>query len=186
MHTSLLSLLTVAGFLSTASGAAPGAILQPDGRVIEKAAEATTKDGRAFEDLRSIQWRPSFFSFVHRDGAASVRSDELPEAMRKGLGSNEEVAKVYDQGSAAATAALARMEAEMAKQEADAVARKERALRRADAIRDLEYMNYESAEYWSQSPFERQLADTITTKMMLEAGISAEDATYSIHQAKLR
>jgi len=124
MNTSLLSLLTVAGFLTTASGGTPGAILQPDGRVIGQAAEATV--------------------------------------------------------------ASPQMEAELARQGAEAVARKERALRRADEIRAFEYENHESMEYRSKSPLERQLADTITTKMMLEAGIPAEDATYYIHRAKLR
>lgn len=75
----------------------------------------TTK-GEVYEDIRSVRVSPVAVSFTHRDGAASVRFDELAEETRARFHYDPAAAADYEAKQAAENAAAEKaFEAEMGK-----------------------------------------------------------------------
>lgn len=145
-----------------------------------------TLDGKIYEGIRSVRVKPSFISFVHRDGSTSVRLENLNASIQKECGYDKAVADIFDAERTAAETAMAKAEQETADSAARIAYSKEQRRRRSMALYNLQFTNYGSNSYWLTTPQHRGLIDAMMARSLSEAGFSAGEAARHLNNAKFR
>jgi hypothetical protein len=137
---------------------------------VEKIERIETTDGRIFEGVSGIKVMPNEIRFMHRDGAASVRMEDLPETLRQAIG--------YDP-----TAAAKQDAEDKANEDAyyEAIEKQEAADRAHSdkvqiAIAKLRKLNYGGALYRTQNGNDRARRDRHAAKLLLDAGCTQPQA----------
>lgn len=144
----------------------------------------TTK-GEVYEGIRSLRVKPSFISFVYKDGSASVRFEKLSEKMRADFSYNKEIADEFDKERDDAEKAMAKIELAMEKAKLRAEAKVALRKRREQAFWELQFTSF-GTNYWLSGPRMRDLSDGISLRALREGGFSAEESVYYLNQAKYR
>lgn len=145
-----------------------------------------TLDGKVYEDVRALRVKPSFISFIHKNGASSVRFENLSEEFRKSCGYSAETAKQFDRERAEAEWATAKAEDDLSRAESQAAMKAEARQMRDDAIQSLQYMNYGSNSYWSGDSRTRQLQDAAAAAYLRKAGVPVGQINGYINGVKFR
>lgn len=108
-----------------------------------------TTDGKVYEDVRSVKATPSFLSFVHREGASSVRFEQLPISIQTAFGYDEAAAKAFDEDRAAAEDAMVKAEVAAAATEQQIAQRK---AARSEARERVYFQSMMQEIEWSAGP----------------------------------
>lgn len=82
------------------------AVTQEGAAAIQKLNRVETVEGKVFEGVSGVKMTPSGISFLHSGGAATVRFEQLPEAIRQQAGYDPAKAAAYDEQKAAEARAL--------------------------------------------------------------------------------
>jgi len=162
-------------------------------RVIDPAAppppeikRLVTLKGKSYEEIRSVRVKPSFMSFVHRDGSASVRFEEVSEDLRKQFSYDKAVADAFDKAREQAETAMRLAEENAAKKAAKAAYSAAIRKSRAQALDALYFTNYGSNRYWLADTRQRDLIDAMMAKSLYEAGFSPDEVQYQLNRARFR
>lgn len=144
-----------------------------------------TLKGEVYEEIRSVRVKPSFISFVHKNGAKSVRFEDVSEAVRLQFGYNKEIAAAFDRERSKAEKAMAKMELAMERAKAKAEANQALLKRRETAFWELQMTSF-GTNYWLSDSRLRGLADAVRLKALQDGGYSPEESAYYLYQAKYR
>lgn len=148
--------------------------------------QLVTLDGKTYEDIRSVRVKPSFISFVHRDGSASVRFEAVSEGLRKLFHYDKAAADTFDKArEQAETAMLIAERNETARVERIAYTAEVRK-RREQSLNELYFTNYGSDRYWMGSQRERDLMDALAAKSLSQGGYSPQEAAYQLNRVRFR
>lgn len=145
-----------------------------------------TLDGKSYEQIRSVRLKPSFISFVHRDGATSVRFEKLPDSIRILCGYDPAVAAAFDKALAEHEKAMAEAEADAEKRIARATEKAENRKKREQALMMLQYTNYGDLNYWGGSIQARALQDAVVARTLQEGGYSPAESAVIMDRLRFR
>jgi hypothetical protein len=145
-----------------------------------------TLDGKIYEGVRNVKIKPSFISFLHDGGAASVRLENVNAELRALCGYDEETAKEFDRARKQAETSLAKAELEHEqKMERKALAEEQRQ-RRQRAIWEFEALSYGDERYWSSGQRGRMLYDAMMMNHLQRSGFSPAEATHMMDNKRFR
>ena len=161
-------------------------VTDPEEAEIINLGEIKTNDGKHYSKVARVKITPSFISFIHSEGATSVRFENLSEEIRTKCKYDPELAKEFDEQREANYRAMLEAEhrIEIARQKAERNA----ALRksREEALGLLYYTTIGSTRYWTQDPRLRQLTDSTAYTLLTNGGFSPEEANYHLNRLKFR
>ena len=133
-----------------------------------------TTGGRVYEEIRSVKVTPSGIRFLHRDGAASVRFEDMPEATRARFPWDPAAAAAFDAKQAAAEKASA---VEAGKMEAAES-------RRREAWRYLAGHAYKDDSFVSERGPDRLVRDRQSLSRLMAAGYDSAGAAVALAEIK--
>lgn len=141
-----------------------------------------TRQGRAFESVRVMKVTATEMRIVHKDGAASVRLEDLSPEMQ---------AKFHYDPAAAATVDARHAEirdkawqAMRVKEAALMKAKEKRAAKRAAALKWLKDNKYGGRDYWLGGSNWRVRMDVQARSKLDDAGFSKEEIDKIIHEMR--
>lgn len=158
----------------------------PDLEAVLKLARIETLEGKVYEEVRTVRIKPSHISFVHRDGASSVKFENLPEDLRRKCRFDPAIAAEYERLRTEQEAIIAKAEALVAKMKQLKAQEAAERKRRQQALWAMEYTSYGSNSYWSGSIRERQLQDAMAARHFRDSGYSAEEAALLMNYYRFR
>jgi len=161
-------------------------VTEQESAKMQKVTVIKTLDGTIYEGVRAVRIKPSFVSFVYRDGAKSLRFEVLDELTRKQCGYDPALAAEFDKQREKAEVDMAKLEAQMAATAAKASIDAEYAQMRQQALMRLEFVNFGSSNYWGGSSASRGLRDAAMTRSLQNSGFSSGEANFYINRAKFR
>ena len=145
-----------------------------------------TTDGKVYEDIRSVHIKPSFISFLYKEGAASVRFEKLSKEIQSKCGYNKELADKFDDEKKLAEEAIAKSEHNQEVKQYKAARNAAEIRRREGIVARLEMTSIGSNRYWLKDTRERALSDALTLRSLIDSGLSDAEARYYLNQAKFR